>query len=178
MSDFALFVEHLEAPEYVHVLLNPLPVYGMAAGAFLLLFSLLTRNAKASTGPLLWLILVAIATWFAEEYGEKAYDRVYAMSGTEAQQWLDVHMKRAETFGYLFYAVGISAAGALFASRRWPSVSRSLSGLTLLLAMVAVGLGGWISQAGGRVRHSEFRDGPPAADQLPPADEHQEHSQR
>jgi len=177
MSELALFFRHLKAPEYVHVLLNPWPVYGMAAGAFLLLFSFLTRNAKGSTGSLLWLILMAVATWFAAEFGEKAYDRVYAMSGTEAQQWLDVHMKRAETYRYVFYAVGISAASALLTSRRWPSVSRSLVALTTLLAVISVGVGGWISQAGGKVRHSEFREGPPAASQLPSPEEKQENSQ-
>ena len=171
MSDLALFVRQLKAPEYVHVLLNPWPVYGTAAGAFLLCFSMLTRNAKGNVGSLLWLILMAIATWFAVDFGDKAYDRVYAMSGPEAQQWLDVHMKRAETFRYVFYAVGISAASSLLASRRWPSLSRNLAALTLVLAVIAVGVGGWISQAGGKVRHSEFREGPPAADQMPSPDE-------
>lgn len=177
MSELVLFLRHLKAPEYVHVLLNPWPVYGMAAGAFLLLLSFLTRSEKGSMGSLLWLILMAIATWLAVEFGQKAYDRVYAMSGTDAQQWLDVHMKRAETYRYVFYGVGISAASALLTSRRWPSVSRSLVALTMFLAVISVGVGGWISQAGGKVRHSEFREGPPAAEQLPSPEEKHEHSQ-
>lgn len=161
MGTLQVFFQHLKQPEYLHVLLNPWPVYGMAAGAFMLLAAILTHRLKEQEVALVWLVLMGGATWLAAIYGQQGYDRVYAMSNQEAQQWLKVHMDRAETFAWVFYATGLAALSALL-SRRWrPALFRYLAGLTCMLALSSAALGGWISQAGGQVRHSEFRDGPP-----------------
>jgi len=39
-------IAHLSKPEYVHVLLNPLPVYGLGAGVLGLVIALLLRTDK------------------------------------------------------------------------------------------------------------------------------------
>lgn len=142
-------------------MLNPLPVYGMAAGAFLLLVSMVTRNSKEQLGALLWFVVIGFMTWAAFRYGRMGYDRVLAMSNGEAQAWLEVHMQRAETFEWVYYATGLSALGALLSRKKRPRAAQALAWVTFLLAAASVGAGGWISQAGGQVRHSEFRDGPP-----------------
>jgi hypothetical protein len=159
MSDLHLFLQHLKQPEYLHILLNPLPVYGMAAGALILLAALVMR--KEPSGALLWLAFMGAVTWFVFRYGHGGYDRVFAMSNADAQQWLDVHMHRAETWEWLFFSTGLAAFGALLTGKRLPAVSRRLSFLALALALASAALGGWIAQAGGQVRHSEFREGPP-----------------
>jgi hypothetical protein len=40
-------IEHLSKPEYVHVLLNPLPVYGLAVGVLGLVIALLSKTRAA-----------------------------------------------------------------------------------------------------------------------------------
>lgn len=172
MSDLQLFLQHLKQPEYLHILLNPLPVYGMAAGVFLLFVSLVTRRSKEQLGALLWLALMGLATWAAIHYGQRGYDRVLSMSNDAAQAWLKVHMHRAETFAWVFYLTGLSALAAIGTGKKWPKASQGLVWATLLLAFISMNLGGWISQAGGQVRHSEFREGPPRPEQLPPEAEH------
>ena len=174
MSDIRLLLGHLHQPEYLHVLLNPMPVYGMAAGAFMLIISLL-RQERDSSPILSWLVLVAIVTGFVFHYGEKGYDRVLAMSNAEARDWLDVHMHRAEMLVYFFYIVGVTAVASLLARKRRPKIGRTLEWVTAILALISVGLGGWISQAGGQVRHSEFREGSPTAAQLLSAREYHDH---
>ncbi|MBI2502412.1 MAG: hypothetical protein HYW07_04160 [Candidatus Latescibacteria bacterium] len=166
MVGLPAFFQHLKQPEYLHVLLNPWPVYGMAAGAFMLLAAILAHGLKEQEVALIWLALMGGATWLAVAYGQQGYDRVLAMSNQEAQQWLKVHMDRAETFAWVFYATGLAALIALLARRRWPVISRYLVGLTWVLALCSTAVGGWISQAGGQVRHSEFREGPPPAEML------------
>lgn len=161
MSDFALLLKHLKQPEYVHVLLNPLPVYGMAAGAFILGVALLLRRSSEAVAALVWIALVGILTYPVLNYGHRGYDRVYAMSNSDAQQWLDVHADRAEKTKAVFYLTALVAIGALLTKKKWPKFSMPLTLASLFLAMVSAGLAGWISQAGGQVRHSEFRDGPP-----------------
>jgi hypothetical protein len=40
-------IKHLSKPEYVHVLLNPLPVYGLAVGVAGLFIALLLKTRAA-----------------------------------------------------------------------------------------------------------------------------------
>ena len=41
------FFQHLSDPEYVHVLLNPIPVYGVAIGVIALVVALFFRTRAA-----------------------------------------------------------------------------------------------------------------------------------
>jgi hypothetical protein len=168
MNDLQALLMHLKQPEYIHVLINPLPLYGMAAGAFMLVMSWILKSPKEQKSALLWIVLMGIATWCVVRYGMKGYDRVLAMSSSEdAQQWLKVHKSRAEMSMYVFYLTGFTALLALMMPSTKEKLSKILVGVTLALTFICLGLGGWISQAGGRVRHSEFREGPHSPDQLP-----------
>ena len=44
------FLKGLEQPEYLHVLINPLPVYGLAMGVIGLIIGLVLRSREARTG--------------------------------------------------------------------------------------------------------------------------------
>src|ERR1035437_6732948 len=156
-----MLLEHLRQPEYVHVLLNPLPVYGVATALFVLIAALVARSRSAQMIGLLVIALLGPATWAAVEYGEKSYDRVYSMSNPDAQAWLEVHKNRAGKSEYVFYLMALPALAALIAHRRSHKSAKPLTWLALALALISVNLAGWISQAGGQVRHSEFREGPP-----------------
>jgi len=159
-------LDHMRQPEYVHVLINPSPLWGMIMGSGLLLAAMVSRSEALRKAALVLLTIIGAGTWAVVLYGQRGYDRVYAMSNPDAQQWLDVHMARAESMQYVFYATTFFALFALFFGnqgkwRKW------LTALTFVLSVACVGAGGWISQAGGQVRHSEFRDGPPAPELLP-----------
>src|SRR5690349_21186937 len=97
MNELQLVLQHLRQPEYVHVLLNPFPMYGMVAGVFMLIISWIRRSSNEQSSALLWIALMSAVTWLVVHYGMKGYDRVYAMSSDpDAQQWLQVHMARGE----------------------------------------------------------------------------------
>ena len=166
---------HLNQPEYVHVLLNPLPLYAMALGAGILTIALVRRSPGAIAAGLAVLVLAALATVAAVHYGEKGYDRVYAMSNTLGQEWLDVHRARAEHAAPFFYVTGAFALAALLLPqrKRWTVL---LTGLTLAGAWFCVVAAGWISFAGGQIRHREFRNAPPSAQELKAATAEAEHS--
>lgn len=162
MNELHQLLQSLKQPEYVHVLLNPLPVYATALGVIALAVALLARSQPAQRLGLLIVLIGCASVWPVVKYGHRGYDRVYAMSKGDAQQWLDVHRHRADQLQYVFYLTGVVALVALLAHWKLPKPATLLTVAALLLAMVCVGVGGWISQAGGKVRHSEFRDGPPA----------------
>jgi hypothetical protein len=155
------FFDALREPEYVHVLLNPLPVYGLAAGALALVVALWLRSRSAAIAALAVVLVCAASAWPVYEYGQRGYDRVFAMADSDGQAWLDAHLHRAEQLIWGFYALAALAAAAIAVPVKWPRAGLPLAGATLLAALAILGAGGWIAYAGGKVRHREFRHEPP-----------------
>lgn len=171
MVEFHNFLQQLKQPEYVHVLLNPIPVYAMASGVLALIVALILKSRPAQITAFVVVIFAALSVWPVGEYGDRGYDRVYSMSNKDAQQWLDVHVHRADLGMWVFYATAAVAAAALILPKFKPRTQLPLALATLVLALASLRTGAWISHAGGKVRHSEFRDGPPP-NPVPHEEEH------
>ena len=157
--------ESLRQPEYIHVLLNPLPIYGLAMGALGLGASLVLRSGTAQRVSLLLVLVAAGSAWPVSVYGERGYDRVYAMADSDGQAWLKAHRQRAERLVYVFAALALLALAGIVGSLKWPRLAFALAAATLLLSLAALGVGGWIAYAGGKIRHREFRNEPPPKEQ-------------
>jgi uncharacterized membrane protein len=157
------FLEALRQPEYVHVMLHPLPIYGLVAGVFSLVVALLARSRSGQAIALLLIVLTALAAWPVAHFGYAAYDRVYAMSNDPAQKWLNWHEHLAGRIVWGFYATAALAAATLLGLWKSPRLHRIVLPLTLIAAVVALGLSGFLAFVGGKIRHSEFRHGPPPA---------------
>lgn len=169
-GELKVFLSHFNKPEYVHVLLNPIPIYGMMFGAALLLAGLRLKSEGIRESGLALIVLAGVITFPTIQSGQRAYDRLYEQIALEGQQWLDVHMSRAENLQWLFYLTAVLAGWALVSSRKKkPSASR-LARISLAGAGLCAALAGWISHAGGQVRHAEFRLGPPARGAQPMTD--------
>jgi plastocyanin len=151
----------LRQPEYIHVLLNPLPVYGLAGGLIGLLVAICQRSRPAMIAALVVVLIGAAAAWPVHEYGEQAYDRVLSMSDDTGRAWLAVHRERAEDLIWFFYAVAVLSTLALVVPIWWPRLSLWLAVAVLVLGAILLGAGGYIAYAGGRVRHREFRNESP-----------------
>jgi hypothetical protein len=160
--------DELRKPEYIHVLLNPLPVYATAMGVIALAVAVLTRSRPAQIAGLIIVLIGCGSIWPVMEYGDKGFDRVKSMSSEDGVKWLEAHEGRADAAAWFFYATAALAAGAIVVGGKFPNVGRWLAIATLIAAIVCVGLGGWIGSAGGKVRHPEFRDGPPPTHALTP----------
>jgi hypothetical protein len=87
---------HLSKTEYVHVLLNPLPVYGLAVGVFGLIIALLLRTRPGRVTALALVMVSAASAWPVYYYGEAGYDRVKTMVHEGGGKWLEEHMRRGE----------------------------------------------------------------------------------
>src|SRR5437762_6916723 len=83
-------------PEYVHVLINPLPIYGLAMGWIGLIIALFLRSRPAQIATLALVLISAVSAWPAYEFGEEGYDRVLSMTDDDGHAWLDEHQRRAE----------------------------------------------------------------------------------
>src|ERR1041384_1965676 len=161
MNELGQLLQHLKQPEYVHVLLNPLPVYALSMGVLALAVALGIRHKQTQIVALILVTIGAGSAWPVIHFGKCGYDRVYSMSNSDAQRWLDIHQDRADVCKWLFYATAAVALAAIVAHGTFGRAAMPLAVLSLVLAVCSVAAAGWISHAGGQVRHSEFRDTPP-----------------
>ena len=151
----------LRQPEYIHVLLNPLPVYGLLVGWVGAVIGLALRSRRAQIATLSLVLLSSISAWPVYEFGQQGYDRVLTMTDEDGEAWLDEHMHRAEDLIWVFYVLAALSAFAIAAPIKWPKSSVPLAVAVILLGAVTLGSGAYIAYAGGRVRHREFRNEPP-----------------
>ena len=157
----SIFFQHLRDPEYMHVLLNPIPVYGLAFGAFALVLALFLRNHRVTIAALVLVFVAGISAWPVYQYGESAYDQVKSMSDQPGEQWLDEHMARGEKMIWMFYVLAGVAAAGVGVTLKWPRRSVVVAIMSLAWSSATLAVGGYISYAGGHVRHREFRFEPP-----------------
>ena len=99
--------------------------------------------------------------WPVVYHGDQAYDRVLSMADEDGQAWLKAHVHRADELIFLFYATAAISAAAIFLPKKWPRTSTPLIVVTILLTILSLGAGAYIAHAGGKIRHREFRSGPP-----------------
>ena len=152
---------HLQQPEYLHVILNPLPVYGVGFGVMALVVALFLRQRSAHVVALAIILASALSAWPTIHYGEQGYDRIESMSDHGGYEWLDAHAQRGKRAEPVFYILAGIAAAALIVPWKFPKSGTVLSFLALAASIAALGAGVWVALAGGQVRHKEFRYGSP-----------------
>jgi hypothetical protein len=151
----------LRQPEYLHVLLNPVPVYGLAIALFGLIAATYLGSRGGQLTALVLIFATALSVWPVMRQGDLAYNPVLSLADEPGQAWLKVHEHRADKFAYFYYALAALAAAAIFVPKKWPRTARPLVYATMLLALVSLGAGTYIAYAGGKIRHREFRNVPP-----------------
>jgi len=151
----------LRQPEYVHVLLNPLPVYGLLIAWIGLLIAFFSKSRRAQLATLVLVLITSLSGWPVYEFGQQAYDRVLSMTDEDGERWLDGHRDRGEDLIWIFYALAALSAVAIAAPIKWPKSSAPLVIAVIFLGAGTLGTGGFIAYAGGKIRHREFRNEPP-----------------
>jgi hypothetical protein len=163
LSFWQSILAHLKQPEYIHVLLNPLPIYGLALGALALVVAMILKNRGAQITALILVFIGAGSTIPVIHYGDAGYDVIESeMSSDQADAWLDAHGQRALRAAPAFDALIALSLIALLVPWKWPKSALVLNCLTLALAIADFGLAGWIGYAGGQAMHKEFRSGMPS----------------
>ena len=135
------FFDALREPEYLHVLLNPVPVYGLATGALALAVALACRSRPAILIALGIVALTAASAWPVYGLGQQAYESVSTTVDPAGQDWLDAHKHRAESLIWTFYALAVLAAAGIGASFRWPKTLIPLAAAALVGALAVLGTG-------------------------------------
>jgi hypothetical protein len=154
-------LRNLQQPEYLHVLLNPIPIYGLAIALFGLIAATYLRSRGGQLTALVLIFASALSVWPVVYHGDRAFDRVLSMADDDGQAWLKAHEHRADELVFLYYALALVSACAIFVPKKWPKAAQPLVIATILLAVASLGAGSYIAHAGGKIRHREFRNAPP-----------------
>ena len=156
-----MFSNLLKQPEYIHVAINHLPLVGLFVAMLALVVALLTKQRVAIITGLGLLALLAISVLPVYHYGEEGYDRVLSMSDDAGQAFLKYHEELAERWVFLYYVTAGVAVLGLALTWKWPRLLAPFSIVSVVLAAASLTAGLFIAQAGGEVRHREFRFRPP-----------------
>jgi hypothetical protein len=151
----------LDRPEYVHAAINHFPLVGLFVAMLALAAALATRNRIATLIGLGLVGLLSLSVWPAYHFGEEGYDRVLSMSDEAGAAYLQRHQELAERWVFLYFITAGAAALGLSLSWKWPRSLPYSSLLALGLATASLVAGTFIAQAGGEIRHREFRFGSP-----------------
>lgn len=147
----------LKKPEYIHVLLNHLPIYGTILAALALAISLILRSRAAQITALILTLIAGVSAYPVFVSGQRAYKTIRGLSDDDGAQSLDEHMDRAEKTIAAFYFLALLAAASLLVPIKWPKSAFPLAALTLAAAILCSWIAVYIAIPGGRVRHPEFR---------------------
>jgi hypothetical protein len=154
-------LRELQQPEYLHVLLNPVPLYGLAIAFFGLVVATYLGSRGGQLAALVLIFASTIAVWPVVYHGDQAYDRVLSLADEDGQAWLKAHVNRADQLIFLFYGTALISACAIFVPKKWPGTAKPLVWVTMVGAILSLGAGTYIAHAGGKIRHREFRSAPP-----------------
>lgn len=154
------FSQLFRQPEYLHVLLHPLPIWGLVTGVLGLAIALFLRSRSAEIATLAIILVSALSAVPVFLLGGQAEDRVEGIVDDVGREWLQEHERRGGQVIYAFYVLAAATALALIAPVKWPKSAATLAALVLVLSIITIALGGYVAKAGGQIRHREFRTGP------------------
>ena len=155
------FAQAIQQPEYVHVLLNHLPITGLFVALLLLLTALAANHRFTLCASLALVAGLSLSAWPVAHYGERAFDRALALSDDAGGQYLKRHAELADHWIFLYYLTSAAAVAALVVAWKKPKFLRPAAGVVALLVLASLIAGAVIADAGGKIRHGEFRYGPP-----------------
>ena len=144
-------------PVHLHLLTNHIPIFITLSGLIALGLAYLWKNDAVRRAALV-LLFIGIAGGIVTYWlGGQAYKPVRGLADETGQDWLDLHMERAEKVIWLFWLGAVAAAAALLMAWRKSRFALIATLLAGALGAATLGVSGWIADAGGKIRHSEIR---------------------
>jgi hypothetical protein len=155
-------IQTLFTPAHLHLAINHVPIIGLAVACLPVLLGILFHSRGALASGLLAVLLCVGTMPAIMETGEAAQE---AFADGSIDPGMDVvgkaafreHSKRAHYTAPVVYAVGILALVALIMLIKFPRQAAWLGWAVLLGSTLSIGLSVWTAEAGGRIRHTEFR---------------------
>lgn len=164
-----------QPPEYLHALLNHLPIVGLAVALLGLGVALLSKHRTAIAGSLLLVGLFAASAWPVIESGESAYNGIRAIADPDGAALLKRHMLLADRWAWLYYVTAAAALASAVITWKSPKWQNWAAVTVAIFAASSLATGAAVAKLGGQVRHPEFRSGSTLAPQGIPSEHDHEH---
>ena len=151
------WIDLLADPAYRHMLLNHLPIVGLAVALLVLLIGLVTQQAALQFTGLGLVGITAGAAWPVAQYGDAAYPAIYDGLDGHGRAWLDYHAEVAETWLPVLYGTTVAAVSALALGIAKRALLNWAAILVLVMGCASFTGAAIVGKAGGQVKHPEFR---------------------
>jgi len=146
---------------HIHLLLNHIPVIGVLFALVLLVVGQAMRSPAVRNAALAAFAALALITLPVYLTGEPAQKVVEQMPGV-TKAAIEEHEDAALFALIAIEVLGVLSIATLVLLDRAPHVAQRLMPVCLALAVVTTGIMAWTANLGGRVRHTEIRNGTPA----------------
>ena len=165
------------SPAHLHLALNHIPIIGLVVASFPIVIGIVAQcRTTIATGLLATILCAAAMPAIMKTGGQAAhsFDDGTSLPPLDAagQNALDLHASRADTTTPVIYASALLALLALLALIKFPKPAIWLAFAVLLGNTTSILLSIWTADAGGHIRHQEFRPKTPGegpAENLKPA---------
>lgn len=152
----------LLTPAHLHLALNHVPIIGLSVACLPILIGILFQSRGALASGLLAVVLCVGTMPAIMETGERAQESFVDGSiepGMDAagKAAFREHSGRAKFTAPVVYAAGLLALVALLTLIKFPRQAAIIGWAVLIGNLLSVSLSVWTAEAGGRIRHSEFR---------------------
>mgnify|MGYP001817110037 FL=1 len=161
-----LWLELLSDPAYRHVLLNHVPITGLAASWLVLGWAVFDRRWATTVFALSLVTLASAAAQPIMSAGDAAYPFVFETLDGDGRHWLDHHVWLAERWAPLLWGNAALGVAAIALGTLREQTRRAVSIVVLVTTVSALLAASVIAEAGGKIRHAEFRlEDPPIHDE-------------
>lgn len=152
----------LFTPAHLHLAINHVPIIGLAVAALPLLIGILFKSRGALASGLLAVLLCVGTLPAIMETGEAAQE---SFADGSIEPGMDAagkaafreHSGRARFTAPVVYAAGLLALIALAALVKFPREAGIIGWAVFIGILLSIALSVWTAEAGGRIRHAEFR---------------------
>ena len=149
-------------PEHLHIALNHVALIGLAVAIIPLLLGLIRKDRGALLSGLLIVLVCGLSIPVVTETGDGAVERLVAgTAGVQldrtSQAFLKEHEVRADIAAIFVYIAMAFAAVSLLTMRFAPAYLYKAAALVLVDCILCTALLIWTAEAGGQIRHPEFR---------------------
>lgn len=158
---------HLDlSPAHLHLALNHIPIIGLAFTCLPIVIGILAQSRTTIAAGLIGTLLCAGAMPTIMQTGSEAehslkQGKMLPPLDDAGRIALHMHAGRADKTTPVIYACAILALFALLALVKFPKAALWLTSAVLLGNAISISLAIWTAEAGGRIRHLEFRPATP-----------------
>lgn len=143
---------------HIHLLITHLPIFGSILGWLVLLYGIWTKSDHTIIAAYSLCIISAIGAGIAYLTGEAAEETVENIQGV-AKNMIDAHEDFAKVALVSLIVLGIAALIGIFLAVKKSPLTRIVSIVILLIALVSFGLVSRTGYLGGKIRHTELNNG-------------------